>query len=234
MNSSESIDKTIGILLIGGALLLFLPYTLLTFTFEYPQILRQETAIILTKFYEGGSSLVFTWWTFAIVGLPLLGAYVSIGQKLERKISFVRFASVLGITGLIFQMIGLLRWTFVVPVLAQNYVLGNAMVQEASKVAFQIVHQYGGVVLGEHLGPMFTIVWTIMMSVAFARLRLFPGWVAGFGVVSSLIYILAQAELFTTVIPDFPVWDLAGFVGSSLWLIWLLVVGMQFISLGRA
>jgi hypothetical protein len=31
------------------------------------------------------------------------------------------------------------------------------------------------------------------------------------GYISSVIYLLAQAELFKTVIPDFPIWDMAGF-----------------------
>jgi len=49
------------------------------------------------------------------------------------------------------------------------------------------------------------------------------------GIISSAIYFLAQAELFATVIPGFPVWDLAGFIGSTLWLLWLVIVGIIFI-----
>ena len=65
-------ETTIGLLLIAGAIGVFIPYTVLTMTFEYPDILRQDTGIILTKFHEGGSSLIFTWWGFAILGFPLL------------------------------------------------------------------------------------------------------------------------------------------------------------------
>lgn len=220
----------IGYLLILGAIGVFIPYTILTITFEYPDILRKDTGIILTKFYEGGNSLIWTWWAFAILGLPLLEAYIFIGQKLENKLYFVRWATTLGVIGLLTQMIGLMRWTFVVPVLAKNYVLGNEMTKEASKVAFQIVHQYGGVVLGEHIGQLFTIAWTIMMTSAFAQLKLFPKWTTWLGYISSMIYLLAQAELFATVMPTFPVWDLAGFLGSTLWLIWLLIIGVKLLK----
>ncbi len=222
--------KMIGYLLILGAIGVFIPYTILTITFEYPDILRKDTGIILTKFYEGGNSLIWTWWAFAILGLPLLEAYIFIGQKLENKLYFVRWATTLGVIGLLTQMIGLMRWTFVVPVLAKNYVLGNEMTKEASKVAFQIVHQYGGVVLGEHIGQLFTIAWTIMMTSAFAQLKLFPKWTTWLGYISSMIYLLAQAELFATVMPTFPVWDLAGFLGSTLWLIWLLIIGVKLLK----
>lgn len=232
-NSVFKIEKTIGILLIAGSILVLIPYTILISTFDYPDILRQETGRILTRFNEGGSGLIWTWWAFAIVGLPLVEAYILIGQRLESKLYFVRWATTLGVIGLVAQMIGLLRWTFVVPVLATNFVHGNAMAQEASKIAFQTIHQYGGVALGEHIGQLFTIAWTIMMASAFAQLRLFPTWVSWFGYVAAGIYLLAQAELFGTVIPSIPVWEAAGFIGSSLWLLWLIVVGVLFLRLKK-
>ena len=92
----------------------------------------------------------------------------------------------------------------------------------------------GLVLLGEHLGQLFTIAWTVILSICFIRLKLFPKWVAVFGIISAVIYLLAQADLFATVMPGFPVWDLAGFIGSTLWLIWLIIVGVRFIKLKKA
>lgn len=228
-NQVVKTEKTIGILLISGGVLLFVPYTLLTIIFEYPNILRQETGVILTKFHEGGNRLIWAWFSFAMVGLPLLPAYILIGQKFENCLPFVRWTTVLGIIGLIVQMIGLLRWTFVVPILANSYINGNEIVKETSKIAFQVVHQYGGVILGEHLGQIFTIIWTVMMSYAFSQLETFPKWLIFLGYISSGVYLLGQAELFATVLPNFPVWDLAGFLGSTAWLVWLIAVGVQFL-----
>ncbi|HPI05754.1 MAG TPA: DUF4386 domain-containing protein [Saprospiraceae bacterium] len=221
-------DKTIGNLLILAGIALFIPYSILSATFEYPVILRQDVGVILTKFHEGGNSLIWTWWAFAMVGLPLLPAYVLIGQKLENKLPFVRWATYIGVISLIVQMLGLLRWTFVVPVLADNYLTGNEMTKEAAKVAFQVIHQYGGVVLGEHVGQLFTIIWTVMICYAFEKLHLMPRWLTRFGYGASAIYLLAQTELFATVMPGFPVVDLAGFIGSTLWLVWLIVLGFKF------
>ncbi|GAB3505654.1 hypothetical protein GCM10027442_09050 [Emticicia fontis] len=217
--------KTIGRLLIAGGISLFIPYTILGIIFDYPAILREDTGLILTRFHEGGSTLIWVWFTFAIIGLPFLPAYVMLGQKLEKQFSFVRWATTIGVVGLIVQMVGLLRWTFVVPLLADHYVHGNEAIKETSKIVFQVIHQYGGVILGEHLGQLFTIIWTVMMTTAFAKLKLFPQWIIWLGYISSGIYLMAQAEIFATVMPDFPVWSLAGFIGSTLWLIWLITVG---------
>lgn len=227
-----NINKTIGNLLIVGAVALFIPYTLLTIIFEYPDILRQDTATILTKFHAGGTRLIWTWFAFAITGLPLFPAYILLGQKLEGKSPLARIATSIGVTGLIVQMVGLLRWTFVVPVLADTFVsASDEPTKAAAIVAFKTIHQFGGVILGEHLGQLFTIFWTVILSLSFLKLNLFPKWVSWLGLVSSFIYLLAQAELFATVMPDFPVWDMAGFIGSTLWLVWLVVVGVKMHSL---
>ncbi len=224
-------DKTIGSLLIGGAISLFIPYTTLTIIFDYPDILRQDTAIILTKFHKGGSTLIWTWFAFAVTGIPLLPGYILLGQKLQNKSSLIRVATNIGVIGLVVQLAGLLRWTFVVPVLAESFVHStDESAKAAVVVAFKTIHQFGGVLLGEHLGQLFTIAWTVMMSLTFAKLKMLPTWVNWFAYISSLVYLLAQAELFATVIPDFPVWDMAGFMGSTLWLIWLIIIGVAFLK----
>ena len=224
-------EKTIGILLVTSAIALLIPYTLLTIIFEYPDILRQDTGIILTKFYQGGNSLIWTWFAFAITGIPLIPAYIMIGQKFENKAPLVRLATTIGVIGLIVQMIGLLRWTFVVPVLADTFVHAtDEATKAAAIVSFKTIHQFGGVILGEHLGQLFTIAWTVMMTFSFAKLKLMPKWVNWLGIISSVIYLLAQAELFATVIKGFPIWGMAGFIGSTGWLVWLIIVGVMFIK----
>ena len=188
--------------------------------------------MVLTRFHEGGAQLVWVWWAFAILGLPLLVAYILLGQHLESKWKWARVATNLGVISGIAQIVGLLRWTFVVPVLANAYTTAeNELAKEAVKVVFQAVHQYGGVVLGEHIGQLFTIAWTLMLAAAFARLRLMPKWVSWLGYVAGAIYLPAQAELFATVMPGFPVWDLAGLIGSTLWLVWLITVGVYFLKM---
>lgn len=224
-------EKTIGWLLITGAAGVFIPYTILTMTFEYPDILRQDTGTILTKFHEGGSTLIFTWWTFAIMGLPLLIAYILIGQKFESRLGFIRWVTILGVISGIVQIVGLLRWVFVIPVIANSYVTGDVAAKAAAISSFQTIHQFGGVLLGEHLGQLFTIIWTIMICYAFIKLNVFTKWVSWVGILASIIYLFAQAELFATVIPGFPVWGMAGFIGSTLWLIWLIIVGIKFLRM---
>ncbi|MFD2574229.1 DUF4386 domain-containing protein [Spirosoma soli] len=225
-------NRLIGRLLIAGVIFVMVPYTALTMIFDYPDILRQSPGIVLTRFQEGGATLIFTWWLFAIGGFPLLQAYVLIGQKLEQQNHAVRWATTVGVISAITQIIGLLRWPFVVPILATHYVnTTDPGTKQAIEVVFSAIHQYGGVVLGEHLGQLFTIIYTVLLSRTFAQINLFPRWVSNLGYLASGIYLLAQGDLFATVIPNFPSWGLAGLLGSTLWLVWLLIIGVRFMKL---
>jgi hypothetical protein len=222
--------KTIGWLIIAGAIGVIIPYTTLTVIYDYPGVLRQDAGEILSKFHSGGTRLVWTWLAFAILGIFLIPAYILLGKKLADTSSLAKVATHFGIIGLVAQMIGLLRWVFVVPLLADLYTNStDDATRSAAVVAFKTIHQFGGVLLGEHVGQLFTIIWTVLMAVCFAKLKLFPRWVIITGFVSAFIYFLAQAELLATVIPGFPVWDLAGVIGSTLWLTWLVIIGIGFI-----
>ncbi len=230
MKKIQSLHATIGWLLISGAALVLVPYTILGIIFDYPAVLRQEAGDVLNRFHQGGSTLIAVWFAFAITGLPLLGAYVLLGQLLEGQARYVRLATTLGVISIVTQLVGLLRWTFVVPILATIYTTSNdPATRAAATVVFQAFHQFGGVLLGEHIGQLFTIVWTVVLASALVRHGYTAEWVAWFGYGASAIYLVAQAELFQSVIPAFPVWEPAGFLGSTLWLVWLIIVGVVFL-----
>lgn len=226
-------EKAIGYLLIAGAVGVFIPYSILTVSFNYPDILRQETGTILRQFHQAGTALIFTWLAFALLGLPLLVAYSLIGRHLE-KLPNIKWITAFGIISGLVQIIGLLRWVFVVPVLAADYVTTTSLnKKEAIETSFNIIHQFAGVLLGEHLGQLFTIIWTVFISLALSKVNIIPKWLAGLGLITSLIYFLAQAELLATVIPGFPVIDWAGLIGSTLWLLWLILVGIKYVHAGK-
>ena len=116
-------------------------------------------------------------------------------------------------------------------VIANNYLTASdPIAKEIAKNSFQTIHQFAGVLLGEHLGQLFTIIWAIMLSITFIKLKFFPTWVSWLGIISSIIYLFAQADLFATVIPGLPVLAMTGVIGSTLWLIWLVITGVMFIK----
>ncbi len=234
---NKKIKNIAGWSFIIGAILINIPYTLLIMNFNYPDILRETPQTILKQFHNGGNGLIFQWLAFAWVGFPILIGIILLYKIFdEEKISVGQLATVFGIFAIIFQLVGLLRWVFVVPVLASNFVNPSASTstKDSIVVAFQVIHQYGGVLLGEHLGQLFTIIWTVLVSFAMFKSSIFRKWLGWFGLLTSLIYFCAQTELFQTIIPNFYVIPEAGLIGSILWLIWMMIMGIYLVRYKEA
>ena len=238
----QQIRKVTGALLIMGAVFVNIPYTFLIMNFDYPDILRQPTSEILTRFAAGGPGLVWTWLAFAWVGLPILIGILLMPQALgndaprDQHFSLGRIAMYFGAAGAVAQMIGLLRWPFVVPVLARMYTAAQATTdtRQAIEIVFQAVHQYGGVVLGEHLGQAFIIIWMVLLSISLLQQGSTPRWLSWAGFAAAGVYALAQGEVLATVMPGFPYWAEAGLVGSLLWLVWLVALGIILLRQARS
>ncbi len=227
--SENKLRKLTGLFFIIGAILVNIPYTLLIMNFDYPDILRLPTEEILTRFHAGGNSLIYTWLAFAWVGLPMLFGVILLKRILEKENSpFLETATTIGVIGFIVQVIGLLRWVFVVPVLARLFTdpTTDSATKAAIPVVFSAIHQYGGVILGDLMGQFLIIIWMGLISAIIYKSEMFSKWVAWLGWFASAVYILGQTELFATAIPDFPVVDWAGLYGSLLWLLWMIVVGV--------
>jgi len=231
--STKQFRQLAGLFFILGAVLVNIPYTLLIMNFDYPDILRAPVDQILTQFQAGGSPLIYTWLAFAWVGLPMLFGAIMLKRILEKEDSlFLETATTIGIIGFVVQVVGLLRWVFVVPVLARLFTdpTTTTSMQESLSVLFMGINQYGGVVLGEHMGQFFIIVWMSMISAIIYKSPMFAKWIAWLGWIASAVYLLAQTELLATAIPDFPVIGWAGLTGSLLWLLWMIVIGVYLIK----
>ena len=218
-----------GVVFVLVPILINIPYGMLIAIFQYPDILRQPAGVILARFHEGGPGLILTWWAFGFIGIPLIYSVIGLHSLLQREDTpYLLTGTTCGVISLIAQFLGLMRWTFVVPSLADAYVnpASSQATRDAAIIAFQAIHQYGGVVVGEHIGQLFTVAWMFLVSAAMMKSTTFRPWLGWVGITGGVIYLLAQLELFATVIPVIPVVSIAGLLGSLFWLIWLMLVGI--------
>lgn len=135
----------------------------------------------------------------------------------RRDDAVVRAATFVGALSVLLSVIGFLRWVFVVPPLAEAYVVGDLTSTAAIDAAWMAQHQFGGALLGEHLGQLLVIGWSVVISVTIWRSRVLPRWLGAAGVAVSALYLLNQGDILATAVPGFPVWDLAGLLGSTAW-----------------
>lgn len=220
--------RTTGILFILFSLLLNIPYYLLIQNFEYDDILRKPTDYVLTQFHEGGAGLILTWFSFSLVALLFIPTSVLLQKVLGREDTpYLSAATIAGVLSGVVQSIGLMRWVFVIPVLAKLYVDSSASqaTREAVTVVYQAVHQYGGVALGEQIGQFLLAFWTLGVGLAMLKSPIFKPWVGWLGLVTIPFWLIGQSELIATVIPTTPVWKLTS-IGFIIWEIWLIVIGI--------
>jgi len=225
--SSGAFRRTTGWLFVVGALAFAAAATVLSSTFDWPDILREPADVVLPEFADGGTSLIWTWfavaWTYGVVAVPMLLLPAALGRRDD---PVLRAATAIGTASVVLSVAGFLRWVFVVPPLAREYVAGDAGTREAVAAAWTAQHQYGGALLGEHLGELMAIAWSVTVAVVVLRTRVLPGWVGVSGIVVSVLYFLNQGDIMSTAIPDFPVWDLAGLIGSTAWGLWVAALGV--------
>ncbi|MEU8223697.1 DUF4386 domain-containing protein [Kribbella sp. NPDC048915] len=225
------IARTTGVLLLVSTGAFLVAATVLSMTFDWPDILREPANVVLPEFADGGTGLVWTWfavaWTYAILLVPILLLPAALDRRDDVALRAATFA---GAISVVLALIGFLRWVFVVPPLADAYVAGGVGARTAIAAAWTAQHQYGGALLGEHLGQLLGIAWSVTVSVIILRTRVLPTWTGWLGLIASALYLVNQGDILATAVPNFPVWDLGGLIGSYLWAVWLIVLGVLLLS----
>ena len=216
---------------VTGVLLLALPvafniaFGALAATFDYPDILRRPTSEVLARFREGGTKLVIWWWIFALTAGALVPLAVLVARALDDASgTLLVVGAAVGVLAGLVQLLGLIRWPFLVPYLARVDADPNASParREAVDIVFQSFTRYLGVAVGEHLGYLLTGTWTVLVGIAFTQTTVAPAWVGIPGVVIGAILVLCSLEFVGPAERDG--WKLAAtltpitYVAWSLWL----------------
>ena len=229
---SVSVELAAGIVLIVASVWFNASFATLGKRFDYPDILRRPTSEILERFRAGGSSLILLWWTFMLSGLLLIAGAVLLGQVLGFE-GIVPLATTFGVLAGLVQMLGLLRWVYLVPALARAHTdpsVGPEQ-REVDAAVFRALHQYLGVGLGEHLGYLFTGIWSVLIGIGGIQGTALPTWLGWLGVVIGAGLVIGSAEFLGP--NEEHGWDLAGAAIPVLyiaWSVWLLVMGIVLVA----
>jgi hypothetical protein len=231
MNDATS-RKLAGVLLILTPLAFNVFFTLLSVTFEYPDILREPAAHVLERFDAGGAGLVATWYGFMLTAVLFVPLAILVSQALAgygREAGppfYLSLATACGVVAGVVQFLGLVRWPFLVPYLAGTYTdAGSAQAtRESAAVIFEAFNRYAGVGVGEHLGYLFTGLWTALVALAALRSPFFGRFGLWFGLLGlvSAVGILAGTLEFAGFAPAADVVTLA----YVLWSVWLFAFGV--------
>jgi hypothetical protein len=226
------LPRLTGIVLILTPIAFNIFFTLLSVAFEYPNILRKPTGYVLRHFDAGGSGLVAIWYGFMLTAVLFVPLAVLVHKVLARENTpYMAVATASGVIAGVVQFLGLVRWPFLVPYLADTYLApaSSPATREAVAVVFQAFNQYAGAGVGENLGYLFTGLWTVLVALAmFGSPLPFRRWLGLLGIASAASILVGTLEP-------------AGFepaanvvvIGYILWSIWLALFGI-FLLLPRS
>jgi len=215
---------------VTGFLLILVPiafnvtFLMLGRAFEYPDILRKPTDYILRQFKAGGTSLRRLWYIFTFSAILFTPVPVLVHQVFQPEVPwFLVIGTTLGVLAGAVQFLGLIRWPFLVSSLAEMYTQPKATpaTREAVEVVFQAFHRYVGVAIGEHLGYLFTSVWTILLCMAIIATRSVSpvfGWLG----------LLPAIGVFVGVFEEtgFKAASTINAISYLLWSVWLIAFGI--------
>jgi hypothetical protein len=177
-------------------------------------------------FAAGGSRLVLLWWGFAMSAVLLAPAVVLLSATLaDADPAVLALATTIGLLAALVQFLGLVRWPFAVPHLAR--LAGDSATTPATRdavdVVFQTLNRYLGVAVGEHLGYLFTGLWTALAGVALIQSDLLHPLFGVVGLLLAPLFVVGSLEFVGPFEPRG--WKLAGslvpfaYIGWSLWLL---------------
>jgi Domain of unknown function (DUF4386) len=217
-----------GSLLVAVPVLFMLFYGLLTITFDYPGILREPAGEVLRRFAAGGPSLVLLWYGFALTPALFIPAAILLRRAFATTTPLLDLAVPLGVLAGLTQVVGLIRWPFLVPELARTFLdpAASEATQAAALTVFGAFHQYAGVAIGEHLGYLFTGAWTLVIAAAMLTAPLFRPWLGWVGIASALGILVGLLEPAGIA--------LAGTINAIAYLAWSLWLVGTGVSLLRA
>jgi hypothetical protein len=213
-----------GLLLVVVPLAFNVTFFLLQRAFEYPNILRKPTDYVLRRFKEGGTPLRRLWYAFAFSAVLFTPVPVLVQQLFEPDAPwFLVVGSAIGVLAGVVQVLGLIRWPFLVPSLAELYTQPEATqaTRDSVVVVFQAFHRYAGVAIGEHLGYLFTSTWTILLCMAIVQTEVVNPLMGWLGIVPAIGVLAGVLEE-----TGFKAAGGINAISYILWSIWLIAFGI--------
>jgi uncharacterized protein DUF4386 len=215
---------------VTGFLLILVPiafnaaFFLLQRAFDYPDILRQPTDAILQRFKQGGIPLRRLWYFFTFSAVLFTPVAILVQQVFGPDVPwYIPVGTAMGVLAGAVQFLGLIRWPFLVPTLADMYTDPNATqaTRDSVAVVFQAFHRYAGVAIGEHLGYIFTSTWTILVCIAIVQTQVVNPLIGWLGLLPALGVFIGVFEE-----TGFKAAGAVNAISYILWSLWLIAFGV--------
>ena len=150
-------------ILIGQYFLMLAAYLILSTTINWPVSLDDPASIALPRLLEFAQPIRTGYTCYLAVGILFIPATIALNARLRLAGPLAQATLALAIFSAIAKSIGISRWLFAMPVLAQAYIVPGAD-KATIGVTFDMLNAYAGSI-GEILGVgLLSGLWTLLVG----------------------------------------------------------------------
>ncbi len=224
--------RATALLLILEPILMFTAFFVLSSSINWPASLDEPASVNLPLITERSGAVVLGYGSYLLFSLLILPISVMLYFVLkDREASpLLAVAAAVGVISALARALGIGRWLFLMPALAEVYLdPGTSQAtREAVEVAYAAFNEYAGGV-GELIGVSLTgAFWVGLTSVALLRSERFPSWLGFVGLLAAAI-LLAGALPVVGLDPGV----LVTVLGVNLYLVWAVALAVVLLRRGR-
>lgn len=196
----SSLHRIAVIFLIFEAALLFLPLIILGQSINWPASLSEPASINLPLILEQYGNMMTGYTIYLVYSLlfwPV--AYLAGRVIVEGEINNVLFqiANAFAALSAIARSLGIVRWLFAMPVLAELYVDPNATAADKENISmlYEMLNAYAGGI-GESLGvSLFAVIWLVLICLLIMQNKKWPNCLGYFGFIAAVALLSNLAEV---------------------------------------
>jgi hypothetical protein len=166
--------------------------------YGYPELIRETPQVILGTIHETGNALPYLYY----IGVGGAGIGIFFLALLLEKIFHLAGDDTWGYLGKYCAMVnglclygGIIRWTFLFPLLARFRVEGIYDTRSVDLV-FEAFSTYVGDSIAEHVGFTFMFFWVLFFSIAILKTRVLNKWLGLAGIFLSIVIFYGNLEFF--------------------------------------
>ncbi|MFM7582336.1 MAG: DUF4386 domain-containing protein [Caldilinea sp.] len=188
------------VLLILEVFLIFPPLIILGSAINWPASLDEPASVNLPLVLEQYGAVMAGYGIYLVYSLlfwpvAYLTGRVIAGDDTENLL--FRLASGFGALSALARALGIVRWLFAMPILAQFYTAPTASseLKENISVTYEMLNAYAGGV-GELLGvSLFAAIWLVLIGILIIQKANWPNWLGYFGFVAAISLFLNLLEV---------------------------------------
>ncbi|WP_341529628.1 DUF4386 domain-containing protein [Nostoc sp. UHCC 0302] len=197
--SAVSLPKITALFLVLEVILFMTAFRVLSNAVNWPAGLDEPASVVLPLIAKHHSAVIAGYYSYMLSSILLIPLSLLLHRILASgKGLLLTTATMFGVLSGVMKSLGILRWLFLMPFLADTYVNPgtSATTRETIGLIYDAFNLYAGKI-GEHLGTqLLTGLWVGLIAIALLRSRLISRWIGWLGIIVAIGWLVSLVKDF--------------------------------------